>query len=662
MESPPTSSSCNNGKTTAAAAATTEAANDDPASPHDVIDASTDTITSHGRHNNIITTEGYTPLMETMEGTGTFQFSAGPSSESSSSSSSNGEVEDGSPFHDDNDNESHDENDVMADRRRFDVDYQDAASNALLALETEYRQCVSAGTGAGSTTCNSIPVPTTEGAAAANENTISAATPLSTMERDFLADPTFNIVATQTQQNDKEEEDNRIIAAAFDRRREEMDRIRHQEGRFHVNWDAAASASSAKEQKQQHQLSQFPQTNAPSSKIKMSEKDIEINAKAVQEAVQALTIKKKDAAFLQRYADWQRKQDGRRRKHPNSTPATTTTATHPIIPMASHLAFARNTPKAVQATANLTRSATLAEAISRILPPTMLFSAVEGINNKATEGEDTIANDGASASDFTSDHKGRHNDNNNNIETHGTENAQKNLLIDIVGADHVECASTEQIRQTLSPLVKWLVSKQDKRYETVHFRLIGRELMLPPCLVDQAVDLLEGVGQAQVGTQTISSPGTLARATASCHSAVYHELLEELQSDNHTENSFTTVQPHLAVAFNAGIWGYREWETTIEYLAQCRSCTPLPFLATAYTLSECHEDFATIERIVTASLVDDGHQSNNSTSEKPTTTPKGNVLWKPEDNFYGSKVVRTTQSSTAEYRENAYWQAWLLGG
>ena len=54
-------------------------------------------------------------------------------------------------------------------------------------------------------------------------------------------------------------------------------------------------------------------------------------------------------------------------------------------------------------------------------------------------------------------------------------------------------------------------------------------------------------------------------AIATCHSGIYHEFLEEAKSLD--ETGVKTVTPHLAVAFNAGVWGYQEWEPTIRYLA-----------------------------------------------------------------------------------------------
>eukprot|EP00536_Pseudo-nitzschia_multiseries_P004164 jgi/Psemu1/302388/fgenesh1_kg.68_\ len=82
---------------------------------------------------------------------------------------------------------------------------------------------------------------------------------------------------------------------------------------------------------------------------------------------------------------------------------------------------------------------------------------------------------------------------------------------------------------------------------------------------------------------------------------------------------FTRIAPDLAIAYNAGIWGYQEWATTIQYLAKLtassspmtttatttttttkesvtetdgRDCDHrgIPMVITAYTLDECQED------------------------------------------------------------------------
>jgi hypothetical protein len=66
-------------------------------------------------------------------------------------------------------------------------------------------------------------------------------------------------------------------------------------------------------------------------------------------------------------------------------------------------------------------------------------------------------------------------------------------------------------------------------------------------------------------------------------------------------------------------------------------------VSTAYTLEECQEDFEVIEAAVKGK-------------------GRSKVLWDAQVNPFGSKMIRETKSRSSEYRENAAWQAWLLGG
>ncbi|KAL3904272.1 MAG: hypothetical protein SGILL_010132, partial [Bacillariaceae sp.] len=297
----------------------------------------------------------------------------------------------------------------------------------------------------------------------------------------------------------QEDEDMKIIADAFDKRKEEMQRIQ-KHGGFPVDWDSVAKSTT--------------RTAVPETK-----KNPDVDTDAVKKAVQELSVKNKDAIFHQKFEAWQRKQKCKKKAESNIP-------THPLIPLASLKAFHRTTAKAKQATANLTRSATLAES--------------------------------------------------------------------------------------LSPL--------------------------------------------QRGKDAVSSCSTEAIVT--CHNGVYHEFLQEARNNNAQEKTEgEKIAPDLAVAFNAGIWGYQEWEATIQYLALHESSLPaIPFVITAYTLSECREDCSVISNAVGA-----GGDNNDGKVSTPDAY-KAQVLWEPEENPFGSHVVRDTKSSDDEYRENSCWQAWLLGG
>jgi len=138
------------------------------------------------------------------------------------------------------------------------------------------------------------------------------------------------------------------------------------------------------------------------------------------------------------------------------------------------------------------------------------------------------------------------------------------------------------------------------------------------------------------------------------------------------------VTSDLTLAFNAGIWGYEEWGTTIRYLAQQQGATS--FVITAYTFEECEGDKEVI--LQTTALSDNtsarstllvesddaekkqnpltsGHVGSNNTD---SISCRAEILWESEENPFRSEVIRETKFSNQKNRENSCWQAWLLGG
>ena len=433
------------------------------------------------------------------------------------------------------------------------VDFEDVAARALRALDDEYISSAAIGT-------SNTSDPSTSAADATNSHSSSS--------------------ESQQQMTDPEERrDNEIIAAAFDRRKEELDRIKEQGG-FIVDWSADTDLKQSiqlRKQEQQDSTAELPP----------------VDTDAVRRAVEALSSKS-DAPFQQKFAAWQEKQEKNMKKDSNPSD-------HAIIPTVSCKAFYKSTPKAKEATGNLTRSATIAEALVRL----QLTSQPKSSSSSSSSSPSTLST----------------------------------LVVDVIGVDHVECASSETILRAFQPLVRWLgtPSSEDKDvrfYDQIHFRLSGRDLMTNIT----TVDLLTNIGPS------VSSK--IKKATATCHSGTYHEILEDTNGDDEDFNN--SINPEIIIAFNAGIWGYSEWEETIRYLVDRQVVSN--FIITAYTLDECQEDCEVIERVV-------------STADGTTSTGcRSKILWKPERNPFGSKVVRETKSSASEYRENAAWQAWRLGG
>jgi len=178
---------------------------------------------------------------------------------------------------------------------------------------------------------------------------------------------------------------------------------------------------------------------------------------------------------------------------------------------------------------------------------------------------------------------------------------RKHLLLHMLGVDHVETNSVGQIRATFGPLVRWLAASPISP-ESIEIILIGPNVVQQPI-----VDLLPNM-------QT-----PLKKATVTCHLGACHELNFE-------------KAPQLAVAFNAGIWGYDESIPTFDKLKGT------VFVVTAYTLEEAEDDAAVLEQ-----------------------QPLSQCVWKAEANPFGSNWKRETKSiQNRIYRENAAWQAWNM--
>lgn len=287
-----------------------------------------------------------------------------------------------------------------------------------------------------------------------------------------------------------------------------------------------------------------------------------IDTDAVRKAVNAIRLK--DPRLTAEFSKWEETQLAN---------TTIPPKTHSIIPDKRLSSFSKDLPAAINATANLSRAATLAEAIDRL---------------------------------------------------HLLDSGKEELVIHIAGADHVECSSNEQLVTLFGPLIRWLGAKSTSP-QHVKIHLIGPNVP-KDASARPAVNLL--------------SPATnrMISATATCHEGTYHKWQQQ-----DVTNDF--VPPDIAIAFNAGIWGYNEWLPTIEALAESSFSRPIPFVSTAYTIQECQDDAEVIESVVA----------------KGGT---GSCLWKPEANPFGSRKIRETATAVPgrEYRENAAWQAWSLGG
>lgn len=296
---------------------------------------------------------------------------------------------------------------------------------------------------------------------------------------------------------------------------------------------------------------------------------------------------------------------------------------HAIIPNGPLAAFRRSTPKAKSASANLSRSATLSEAVLRLWPLISFRRRMRVMGFR----------------ELKSQHERKY---------------SKTLTIHILGCDRVECSSEETLRKSVGPFARWIsAALQSGALSTTQTSSSGSpeidSLILeisgpnvPDWILSREINLLP--------SSSSSESGGLVSAAAVFHQREYHE-------QNASEAS-AMPPPDLAVAFNAGIWGYDSWKPTLSFM--CRSegndsyaCTP--FVITAYTIEECEDDAEVISEVA-AEVVAQRMQS--SKHEKKILAHQ---LWAPESNPFSSRIERKTASVPRKYYENNAWQAWLLG-
>jgi hypothetical protein len=196
-------------------------------------------------------------------------------------------------------------------------------------------------------------------------------------------------------------------------------------------------------------------------------------------------------------------------------------SSHPIIPAGPLAAFRRNTPKARSATHNLSRSATLSEAIYRLWPlicfRKKLCALTESVWLTGQQQQGKPA---------------------------------QMLSIHIIGSDGVECSSEDSVRNSIGAFVRWLDAalKSDVLSDSfgggtaptdgIALSIEFSGPNMPESMIGKTLDLLPQ-------TQPISSSRRLGLKSASCSfcKCEYHESSQT--SDNVAD---------LTVAFNAGIW------------------------------------------------------------------------------------------------------------
>ena len=360
-----------------------------------------------------------------------------------------------------------------------------------------------------------------------------------------------------------------------------------------------------------------------------------IDTEAVRRAVQ--TIQLKNPKFEQNLHLWEKKQHLpplgttqllARQQH-SSLPYThpqqhcMTPRLHPIIPELPLTAFRKYTSaKAIQATANLTRSVCIAEALHR-------YNIIQyHVHQEQTIRIHVLGCDHVEI--------GYHNA---NERSNGTAANETYLGYDIA-----------RIRTLFGPIVRW-VGAYAEAPSHIHIELIGPNIPshVATSTHTSPIDLLPNtVANSTTDNNSHGTKQTLQSATLRCHSGTYEDILK-----NDTDTTNDIGVPDLAIAFNAGIWGYQEWVTTIRYLIQ-HQVQSIPFIITAYTFEEAEDDYDTIADIVKQCSTNDHNKQVQ-------------CIWDVEHNPFASNqdhasnlTASTSSHHSSRRRENAAWQSWRL--
>jgi hypothetical protein len=305
--------------------------------------------------------------------------------------------------------------------------------------------------------------------------------------------------------------------------------------------------------------------------------------------------------------------------------------THNIIPAVPLAAFRRVTPKAQAASANLSRSATLSEAVLRLWP-LICFRRKMSVTGLGASQHQPIR-------------------------------SSKTLTIHILGADGIECSSEALVHKLVGPFVRWLNAALHsgslgesngaeiaaQSIDTLLIEFSGPNV--PSAMDGRTLDLLPS---------PITQMGGLTTAKAIFHQREYHEVPSCIDDVDEPAD--------LSIAFNAGIWGYDTWKPTIECMIRGNNIdSPANdrmsligntlFVITAYTLEESEDDASVITEVVETIAI------NKSIKLQENSNAIARQLWAPELNPFSSRLERFTASAPPgrKYFENAAWQAWLLG-
>ena len=184
--------------------------------------------------------------------------------------------------------------------------------------------------------------------------------------------------------------------------------------------------------------------------------------------------------------------------------------------------------------------------------------------------------------------------------------------------------------------------------ERIDILLVGPNIKL-----DDGVDegVFHAVSAVDVTDVSSSQEETHVQIRVAYHVGMYHDMERRDDSDDPSLSSpLTSFVPDLAVAFNAGMWGYdpEDWRPTVERVLYNDSC---PLVITAYTLQEAESDEDALSDML------------SNQSGKPSVM----WLWSAEINPFRSLKKRELQFEAERYLdkkmpdmlENCGWQCLL---
>jgi hypothetical protein len=372
---------------------------------------------------------GYSPLTDgnmmalCMESNGERLFSTGPDDDSSSDQDERRLVSPALLYRAPRTMESDEEDTNDNDTPLESIDYEQLASQALQALELDYQNTIRLNS---ADTTASAPIGNNYGDEGGTDSTFLNSNDMQYLEtnsasfvKDFDAQQSFgnnNFIAIPThdseggvQKNDKSQE-------------------------YMQNNDNAISLS-------------VRETSATTE-------EITVNVEQVKAVVHTISSQQQHSTFHQRYQDWEQQQQQQE--------CCVIPKTHALIPSNSLHAFVKSSQRAQQASASLTRSACLADALVRL--------------NLLQSSE-----------------------------------SDSHLTIHVVGCDGVECS---QVQLHFGPFIKWLHDSSNNlhSWKSVSIHLIGPNVGGNGPRPLSPVDLLP------------KRPGTLHSVTACIHESLYDAL------------------------------------------------------------------------------------------------------------------------------------------